>query len=264
MINFCGILILGDLNMPNKSKPEGTYYKISSAIREHFKGEMTINGETKYVERPTQEQLTLALGLPKSDRPKISDYELGKQECPMNLLIKWADVLDTTVDALLGRPFRATYHSQNNRITSMLLDEVQPGVYSFNTSKKGNAFLDYKFKDGTTTIRGYVLQNYNKELDLPKGSLIIVDTNVKKYINYQTINRFLCMFLTSYVKEGTQTAKPAYFFTEVGMATDIKGNGKVRSFYFKNEKKQLVIGGCQYVQRQIAGVVIQAIKYFVK
>ena len=48
----------------------------------------------------TQQELADVL---RTTKQAISNYELGKREMPYGLLIRLADLLDVTVDELLGR-----------------------------------------------------------------------------------------------------------------------------------------------------------------
>lgn len=50
--------------------------------------------------RLNQTQLGEALGL---SQARVSEYERGRRTPSLGLLVKWADVLEVSLDALLGR-----------------------------------------------------------------------------------------------------------------------------------------------------------------
>ena len=74
----------------------------------------------------------------------------------------------------------------------------------------------------------------------------------------------MCMMITNYLTHslaGTG-ANTGYYFCNVGLAQDLNGRDKKRSFYYTDINNQLKIVGCQVVQRGTYGVVVQAIKFF--
>ena len=253
--------------MPKVNNECGPYPKVNDSVRKNYKGEVTWpDGTTSYVEGLNQEELAVLLGMPKKDRYKISYYENGIEEIPLSLLVKMADILHASIDLLLKRPLDISFNSQSNGIPTLLLSKANDKVLFIDPSHYGFVHLDEKFPEDSSSLKGYVLQADSETLGLKKGSLIIVDTNVKKYINTSTSKRHMCMMNVNYLSyDGDgHSAKQGIYFSSVGIAQDLNGKDKKRSFYYTDLDNQIKIVGCQVVQRTACGVVIQAVKYFVK
>ena len=253
--------------MPKVKNEYGPYPRINDLVRKNYKGEVEWpDGSTTYVEGLNQEEIAVLLGTPKKDRYKISYYENGIEEIPLSLLVKMADILHASIDLLLKRPFDISYNSQNNGLPTLLLSRANDKVLFIDDSAKGFVHLDEKFPEDSSTLKAFVLQTDSDTLDLKKGSLIIVDTNIKKYINTSTSKRHMCMMTTQYLSQDGKgySARQGIYFSSVGIAQDLNGRDKKRSFYYSDLENQIKIVGCQVVQRAAFGVVIQAVKYFVK
>lgn len=249
--------------MPKLSNEPAKYPRINDQIRKRFRGNVILNGKEVFKEGLNQEELAELLGMNKKDRYKLSYYEQGREECPLELLKKMADVLDCSIDSLLDMPFKYTWHHQGNSLQTAMFKTVDREVYEMDFDKKGIIDIGYKFKDNPTTIRAFILDTNNETLGARKGDLVIVDTDVKKYINSNTSSRYLALVrIDAFLKKNTHSASTAYYFSEVGAATDMAGNVKKRSFFFRTPTKQLVIAGCQYAQRSIDAIVVQIEKFF--
>ena len=244
--------------MPKETLKSDTYPRINDSVRKRYRH--TVDG--KIVEGINQSELMEKMNLPKKDRYKLSYYEQGQLDCPVSLLVKMADALDCSTDVLLNRPFNACYDHQNNTIQTIGIEFIDKNKYSFNASLKGNVKLDTKFKDRPNNIRGFLLQSDSELLGLRKGDLVITDADVKHYINTSTSQRYMCLLSANVLNKNTGSVKECYFFSEVGIATDINGAQKKRSFYYKNLNNELCIAGCQVLQRAVVAVVLQTIRYY--
>lgn len=245
--------------MPKEKLESGTYPIINDSVRKNYRH--VVNGEiTKGL---TQSELMDKMNLPKKDRYKLSYFEQGQLDCPVSLLVKMADALDASTDLLLNRPFNAFYDHQNNCIPSIALNKVKPNAYQINEKIRGPFCFDTMFKDRPNNIKGFLLQDDCELLGLHKGDMVIVDADVKHYINTSTSRRYMCLINDSFNPKGSHRLEQCYYFSEVGIASDINGQQKKRSFYYRNPDNVLCIAGCQVLQRNAVGVVLQTIRYYI-
>ena len=245
--------------MPKVNVEPGPYPKINSSVRKNFKGVVTLKEQGEvYKEGLTQDELAELLNI---DRYELSYYENGQKEIPVSLLMQMAKALNCSIDLLLGMPFDYAYNKQNNNLTTITLSQVQRGFYKLDDKLKGIMKFDAKFADRPNNICAYLLQSDSSVLGLLKGDAVIVDKDIRHYINNSMNQKCTCMLSGDYIEEGKHGVATAYYFSEVGVATDLYGNKKKRSFYYYTHTGELKIVGCQVIQRICHAVVIQSVKY---
>lgn len=250
--------------MPRKPLEENKYIRINKLCRERFRGVITWpdTGKEEYKEGLSQEELAVLIGLPKSKRYLISNYEYGKEPIDLDTVTKIADVLNCSIDVLLNRPINVTFNYQNNSLRAVGLKQLTRNHFEIDSQLSGDIKLDAKFYDRGGTIAAYVLEDDCESMNLHKGDVIIIDKDVKEYINSYTENRYICMITDQTIKK--DSSRQGYYFSEVGIARDLNGVEKKRSFYYKTFDGTLKIVGCQVVQRLAIAVVIQTIHYYMK
>lgn len=243
-----------------KTKPHGTYPTINAEIRRTYPHYVKSHDGSIYQEKgESQDEMIYHLGL-RMDPSTLSAYENGRADCPASLLVMMADRFGCSVDALLSRDMSGfRYNSYNPRIELLKLSPVEDNLRFTLTGDTSETYtLDEKFAK-SLTVKAFRIPADLPVLNAKAGDIVLIDTDVKKYVNKDMDKRFMCM-LTNQARD---IFNLRYWFGYVNQVFDDAGIARGKCFYFNLPKGQMKLCRYETLTDYVYGVVVQVVRYYI-
>lgn len=243
-----------------KTKAKGTYPILNKSIRRTYPHyEVLPDGFKLLHAGESQAEAIKALGL-KMDASTLSAYENGRADCPASLLVKMADRYGCSVDGLLSRDMTGfRYGSYNPRLELLKIAVAENNLqFTLTKDEKKVYLLDEKFSKDLK-VKALRVSEDLPTLNAKKGDVILIDTNLKKYIKPDMSTKLMCMF-TNNARDALDTR---YWFGYINQVYDGTGITRGKCFYYNLPNGEMQLCRYDLLDSRIYAVVIQVINYYI-